>query len=163
MTKPKKYLIYADGACTHNGRTNAKACGSFAVYDVTHLGFDDDVHDVLVFEQPLHHESMFDVIATGRATNNMAEAQALHTALAWACQCGLLSPGNEVHVCMDSQLVLNQFTGMYKTKNVNLRSVYTRTYDMLRKQSEKVGCDVEGLIHFHWISGEVMKASVIAH
>lgn len=34
---------------------------------------------------------------------------------------------------------------------------------MLDKHSKSIGVNTEKLIAFHWISGDVMKASVIAH
>jgi ribonuclease HI len=161
------YLIYADGACQGNGNSDAEAQGSFAVYRLADgpVVVNDELHERLASARPLHHDARFAVLpaGNGRGTNNMAEATALYTALAWACDNNLLEPGNEVHVCMDSQLILSQFMGVYRTREQHLRQVYTRTYDMLARQSAKVGCDVEKLIHLHWITGKVMKASVIAH
>lgn len=162
---PKTYLIYADGACSANGKAYARASGSFAVYVVDTYEEGKDYHYKLSRTQPLYHEARFDVpVIGGRPTNNMAEAQTLYSALIWACENGLLNnPGNVVHLCMDSLLVLNQFTGLYACKNSQLRDVYIKIYDLLRNKTEEVGYDVEKLIHVHWISGDTMKASVICH
>ncbi|MBR4608758.1 MAG: hypothetical protein IKO41_21440 [Lachnospiraceae bacterium] len=159
-----KYLIYADGACPRNGRRGARTQGSFAVYILKDSEvYSNALHERLAGVPPLHHESRFDIVPAGQVTNNMAEAQALCTAIVWACSNGLFGCDNEIHICMDSKLILSQFLGVYKTKESHLMAVYRKIYDILGQQSKKLGCNVEKLVHLHWISGEVMKASVIAH
>lgn len=161
-----EYLVYVDGFCKGNGKRDAKAGGSFAVYK---LGQDDRIgaglHARLATRMPLYHDREFIVVVPDRdhATNNFAEAASLRTAIAWLITSGLLVHGNTIHICMDSQLVLNQVTGMYKTNKLHLRKIYMSIYDMLEKHSRSIGENAEKLISFHWISGDIMKASGIAH
>ena len=147
-----KYVIYADGACSGNGKLEACAEGSFAVYEL-----DGELnHEKLRTQKPLHHESRFAIVCDVKPTNNFAEATALKTALLWANRNGIFADGNEIHICMDSQLILNQFMGFYATKNVRLRKVYQEIYSMLTSEMERQ-------IHLHWIRGEIMKTSIIGH
>lgn len=160
------YLVYVDGLCKRNGSSDAEAGGSFAVYRLEKgEKVDDSLHARLVRRMPLYHDSEFAVVVSEQeqATNNYAEAVSLQTAIAWLISGGLLVQGNTIHICMDSQLVLNQIVGMYKTKKIHLKKIYMSIYDMLDKHSKAIGTNAEKLIAFHWISGDVMKASVIAH
>lgn len=160
------YLVYVDGLCKRNGSSDAEAGGSFAVYRLEKgEKVDDSLHARLARRMPLYHDSEFAVVVSGQeqATNNYAEAVSLQTAIAWLISSGLLVHGNTIHICMDSQLVLNQIVGMYKTKKIHLKKIYMSIYDMLDKHSKVIGTNAEKLIAFHWISGDVMKASVIAH
>lgn len=160
------YLVYVDGLCKRNGSSDAEAGGSFAVYRLEKgEKVDDSLHVRLARRMPLYHNSKFAVVVSEQeqATNNYAEAVSLQTAIAWLISGGLLVQGNTIHICMDSQLVLNQIVGMYKTKKIHLKKIYMSIYDMLDKHSKAIGTNAEKLIAFHWISGDVMKASVIAH
>lgn len=168
------YLVYVDGLCKRNGSSDAEARGSFAVYrlekgekvdDSLHDSLHNSLHARLARRMPLYHDSEFAVVVSEQeqATNNYAEAVSLQTAIAWLISSGLLVQGNTIHICMDSQLVLNQIVGMYKTKKIHLKKIYMSIYDMLDKHSKAIGTNAEKLIAFHWISGDVMKASVIAH
>lgn len=168
------YLVYVDGLCKRNGSSDAEAGGSFAVYrlekgekvdDSLHDSLHNSLHARLARRMPLYHDSEFAVVVSEQeqATNNYAEAVSLQTAIAWLISGGLLVQGNTIHICMDSQLVLNQIVGMYKTKKIHLKKIYMSIYDMLDKHSKAIGTNAEKLIAFHWISGDVMKASVIAH
>ena len=160
------YLVYVDGLCKRNGSSDAEAGGSFAVYRLEKgEKVDDSLHVRLARRMPLYHDSEFAVVVSEKeqATNNYAEAVSLQTAIAWLISGGLLVQGNTIHICMDSQLVLNQIVGMYKTKKIHLKKIYMSIYDMLDKHSKAIGTNAEKLIAFHWISGDVMKASVIAH
>ncbi|NME52586.1 hypothetical protein [Desulfovibrio piger] len=160
------YLVYVDGLCKRNGSSDAEAGGSLAVYRLEKgEKVDDSLHVRLARRMPLYHDSEFAVVVSEQeqATNNYAEAVSLQTAIAWLISGGLLVQGNTIHICMDSQLVLNQIVGMYKTKKIHLKKIYMSIYDMLDKHSKAIGTNAEKLIAFHWISGDVMKASVIAH
>ena len=160
------YLVYVDGLCKRNGSSDAEAGGSFAVYRLEKgEKVDDSLHVRLARRMPLYHDSEFAVVVSEQeqATNNYAEAVSLQTAIAWLISGGLLVQGNTIYICMDSQLVLNQIVGMYKTKKIHLKKIYMSIYDMLDKHSKAIGTNAEKLIAFHWISGDVMKASVIAH
>lgn len=80
------YLVYIDGFCKGNGRRDAEAGGSFAVYK---LGHDDKIgdklHARLAMRTPLYHDREFTVVVPDRdhATNNFAEATSLRTAISW--------------------------------------------------------------------------------
>ena len=131
-----QYLVYVDGFCKGNGRSDAVAGGSFAVYKLD--GGDtvnSTIHEKLCGVTPLYHDKEFAVVVADKehATNNYAEATALRTAIAWLITGGVLIPGNKIH------------------------------YAMLEKHGESIGMNAEKLISFHWISGDIMKASVIAH
>ena len=161
-----QYLVYVDGFCKGNGRSDAVAGGSFAVYKLD--GGDtvnSTIHEKLCGVTPLYHDKEFAVVVADKehATNNYAEATALRTAIVWLITGGVLIPGNKIHICMDSQLVLNQIAGLYKTRSSHLRKIYQSIYAMLEKHGESIGMNAEKLISFHWISGDIMKASVIAH
>lgn len=158
------YLIYVDGLCKHNGFACAEAAGSFAVYvSKIKLEVNNKLHEILAHKKPIFHASRFTVVSKGRNTNNIAEAQSLHTALVWAFTNGLFKEGNEVHLCMDSKLVLNQFIGLYRTKNKFLQAIYQQIYELFKENSKKFGINTEQMLKIHWISGDIMKASVIGH
>ena len=155
-------LIYADGACPGNGGANAKMQGSFAAYIV---GEEEIDHEALIKEKPLCHFPYlsFPTPPGTRSTNNFAEACTLRQALAWALKEGLFAEGNHITVCMDSELVICQFSGLYRTRNPALREVYASIYKMFKAYQDKNGVDPEKLFTLTWISGEVMKQSVIGH
>lgn len=159
------YLLYADGACPGNGRNPEQSTGSFAVYEIGDARPSTELHEKLRRQEPLHHDCRFSIADydTGRHTNNKAEAKALACGIAWCCENGILRQGNTLHVCMDSQLVLNQFSGLYRTKNQQLAKIYHSIYNMLKRHGKLMSTDVSKLIHLHWIPGTTMKASVIAH
>lgn len=161
-----QYIVYVDGFCKGNGRSDAKAGGSFAVYKLEDGDMiNDALHQKLRGIPPLYHDREFSVVVMEKehATNNYAEATALRTAISWLISGGLLIPGNRIHICMDSQLVLNQVSGLYKTRSDHLRKIYQSIYALLGQHEKKIGMNAEKLISFHWISGDIMKASVIAH
>lgn len=157
------YLVYADGACENNGRTDACIEGSFAVYEFEEEQVID--HSSLFGKPPLYHAQRHRLVPfEGKVpTNNMAEALTLHMALSWACENNVLRPDNLVHIFMDSELVLRQFTGSYVTRNATLFRIYRKIYDMLADYSRKIGDNVEKFIRLDWVSGEIMKKSVIGH
>ena len=156
------YLLYCDGACSKNGTTEAKAEYSFAAYDMNGLEYKKGLHNKLKECKPLKHIQRAAVV-TDYGTNNLAEATALFSAIAWVIEMGFLTAENNIHICMDSKLILSQFLGIYGVKNKRLKDIYQNTYALLQRESKRQNIDVEKLIHLHWISGEVMKESVIGH
>ena len=161
------YLVYCDGACSNNGNAlDAVASGSFAAYMLGESAkYSDDIHEKLMHEKPIIHKSRFSIslLGEGPATNNVAEATTLGVAISWLIENNLLVQENTVHVCMDSQLILTQMIGMAKVRNTRLRMIYQGIYANLARASEKVGYNVEPVIHFHWISGDLMKQTIIGH
>lgn len=158
-----QYVIYADGSCENNGRQDASMEGSFAAFELA----DEDtvVHEDLLGRVPIVHESRRRLLPFegGQPTNNMAEALSLHMAVAFACTRKLLAPGNRVLLFMDSELILKQFTGLYKTKNSLLRKIYRSIYDMLARHSQGIGDNALKYLKVDWVSGDIMKRSVIGH
>ena len=157
------FLMYADGLCPNNGRYGkANSQGSFAVYSLNHRGYSEDIHEDLRTEHPLCHEEKFQIVATN-PTNNIAEAKSLSTGIMWCLKTGILSKGNVLHICMDSRLVLEQFSGVSQTKNRYLLDVYKSLYQVLDHYRKDTGYDPEKSIALHWIPGTIMKESIIAH
>lgn len=157
-----RYIIYADGACSNNGRQNAKIEGSFAVYDLAGIEIN---HAKLIGKEPIYFASRMTLLVPkgGRPTNNLAEALTLHAAIAWLCANSILAKSNDVTICMDSQMVLYQMSGLYKTRNGPMREVYQRIHGLLAQQGKKAGCRMEDILHLDWIPGELMKSTVIGH
>lgn len=161
-----KLLIYSDGACTGNGTSRGTIGGSYAAYSV-----DPDMnwrgtraendHMLLAEEDPVEFRHRFDlpIGKTERPTNNLAEAKTLEVALAWVKWYIKNHPEyDEVEICMDSQLVMNQLQGIYATNNTALRRVHNRILKLL--DSLEAG----GVRHqFTWIPGTLMKKTIIAH
>lgn len=162
-----RYITYADGACSNNGRSDAKIEGSFAVYSVPgEQGkslFTD--HASLIGKDPMYFASRITLLVPkgGRPTNNLAEALTLHAAIAWLCGNDILAMPNDVTICMDSQMVLYQMSGLYKTRNGPMREVYQRIHGLLARQGKKSGCRMEEILHLDWIPGELMKSTIIGH
>jgi len=65
----------------------------------------------------------------GRATNNVAEYQALLHALRWATAHG----ATEIAVFSDSELVVRQIEGRYKVKHPDLRPLYEQARILLTR------------------------------
>jgi len=64
----------------------------------------------------------------GRATNNVAEYEALLRGLAQAAQLG----ATQVELFCDSELVVRQVNGQYKVKNPSLRLLYQQVIEQMR-------------------------------
>ncbi len=157
-----RYLIYADGACPGNGKADARMEGSFAVYKI---GAGEPDHAALALERPKWFFPRLSFLpAPGqRSTNNVAEACTLRQTMLWALKEGLFTEDNHLTICMDSQLVIYQFSGLYKTKSQQIREIYQSIYRAFKEHKEQTGIDPEKLFTLEWISGETMKASVIGH
>jgi len=68
----------------------------------------------------------------GQCTNNVAEYQALIAGLELARQCGC----RLLHICLDSELIVQQIQGVYKVKNEHLKPLFDKVNIHL-KQLEK--------------------------
>ena len=154
-----QYLIYADGSYH-----DKIADGSFAVYLISDDECIDLLHSTLKNEQPLHisrrirfaHDSK-------KTTNNFAEASILQAVIIWCCSNNVFEQDIVVHICMDSQLVLGQFVGLSKTNSKKLKNIYCSIYNLLATKSSQLNKKLDQLLKFHWVSGKVMKASIIGH
>jgi ribonuclease HI len=65
----------------------------------------------------------------GEATNNIAEYEALIWGLETALGLGITS----ITVLCDSELVVRQVNGVYKVKHPNMRPLFVRTLELLRR------------------------------
>jgi len=68
-------------------------------------------------------------VALGRATNNVAEYRALTTGLTRALELGVAS----IEVCMDSELVVRQMTGVYRVKHEGLKPLFAEAQALARR------------------------------
>ncbi len=65
----------------------------------------------------------------GRHTNNVAEYTALLRGLEMACELGV----GQLIIRADSELVVRQIQGRYRVKSPDLRPLYQRAIDLLRR------------------------------
>ena len=65
----------------------------------------------------------------GETTNNIAEYEALIWGLEAALDLGI----TDITVLCDSELVVRQVNGVYKVKHPNMRPLFVRTLDLLRR------------------------------
>lgn len=93
----------------------------------------------------------------GRATNNVAEYQAVIEALEWAISNSSLREISSkckyqisnINFFLDSKLVVNQLNGLFKIKNLNLRNLIIK----IRRLEEKI----DGKISYYFISRKKNK------
>lgn len=118
-------LIQFDGACSNNGRSNAKGSYGWVAFheDGTQAG---------------HGQGW---CSGERHSNNIAEYQALIKALEWLVQSGLRP--DKVIIEGDSKLVINCVMGRWKTNMIHLR--------LLRSEVRGLLADLECPCHFRWI------------
>jgi ribonuclease HI len=109
-----RVLIYCDGGS--RGNPGPAAIGA-VVYDVSGA---DRKRLVTISE------------CIGEATNNVAEYQALITALEAARR----FPSRAIAVRADSELVVRQLEGRYKVKNEGLRPLYQKARALLDRYEE---------------------------
>ncbi len=62
----------------------------------------------------------------GESTNNQAEYTALYTALRKASELGY----KNIHIFLDSELVVRQMLGIYKVKNNKLKELYNKIKEL---------------------------------
>jgi len=98
-------LVYTDGAS--RGNPGPAAIGAVI--------YDDGGREVHTVSQRI-----------GRATNNEAEYRAAIAGLEAALALG----AREVHLMMDSELVVRQLSGRYKVRNPALRRLFGRVRDL---------------------------------
>ncbi len=65
----------------------------------------------------------------GTCTNNVAEYQALISGLKSAAQLGC----RDLHIYLDSELIVRQILGVYKVKNANLKIFFNKVEALLKK------------------------------
>lgn len=74
----------------------------------------------------------------GNTTNNVAEYQAVLTALEWLFENKEKYEGYSITFILDSELVVRQLTGVYKIKNENLRELAGKIKLFERELSFKI-------------------------
>lgn len=102
-----KFKIYTDGGA--RGNPGPAAIG-FVVYDEAYK-------EVFKYGKYI-----------GIATNNIAEYTALHFAILKLKQLGC----TEVEIFMDSELIVKQMKGLYRTKDINLAKIKQTILDNLK-------------------------------
>lgn len=143
------YICLVDGACSNNGKYEAEASGSFAIYETSYEVPADRLWDYT----PIVHNKRFSIPLTGRqSTNNAAEAVALLTLIMELDRLGALGR-HEILVYSDSQLTINQFYGVYRINNQALKKIHGQIKNALKGRTIKLA----------WISGETMKSTIINH
>ena len=155
------YVLSVDGGCPKNGTHEADTMfGSFAIYKFKKPCIvNSDLHKLLQRREPMFFVSRALLVSTKRNTNNLAEARTLQFVITWLYSRKLFKPDNKFHIVMDSKLVLSQFVGVTQVKNVHLKKIYMTIYNLLGS----LDYDVDSTINLHWISGDLMKQSVIGH
>ena len=148
------WYCYVDGACSNNGRLNAEASGSYAIYKcgqgVT-MG-----HGFLARQTPFMHNSRFDLPLVGkRPTNNAAEAMSLLMLLQELSRQGAMHVDNKITVFMDSEITINHFYGIYCCKNGLLKQIHSTIRNVMKP------CAADFALT--WISGVDMKQTIIGH
>jgi ribonuclease HI len=101
MTTYNKLNIFCDGACRGNP---GPAAAAFIIYDQHH--------------SLLHQQGLF----LGVATNNQAEYHAVFESLKYLCTVHCVPC--TINFYLDSELVVNQLTGLYKIKDEKLKIKY---------------------------------------
>ena len=127
-----KYTAYVDGGCPENGRPQAVLMfGSYIIYNSN--------------EEVVEKNLEFDVHHPKKCTNNIAEAKSLE-ALLIRVKNKKLWP---IDVFMDSKLIVNQFNGLHRMKDIYIRGILTKLPNVK-------------IMTLSWISGDRMK-EVLGH
>jgi ribonuclease HI len=173
----KKFAAYVDGGCPNNGKKAKTMYGSYVVYDITDMEThpsDPEIHSELLNAAPVFENLKFDLMArmygdnhagyaVKKVTNNTAEAMSLLLLLTDLNAKQMLVPNTEIHIFMDSDLIMHQVTGIYKIKQQHLKNIHNNIRKILQQAHTRYGERVSELINFIKISGDTMKASRIAH
>ena len=119
MFEKKKLTIYSDGGARGNP---GPAATGFVVYQDGQL--------MAKFGR-----------AIGRATNNVAEYQAVIEALNWLAQ-NLKGKTFLAHHHIDSQLIVNQINGLYRIKDARLRALIFKVKELEQKLRQKFNLEI---------------------
>jgi ribonuclease HI len=173
-----QYCAYVDGGCPSNGKNANMMFGSFIIYDLKDCSLninDQNFHAALTFEQePIIKKLRFNLTvsqcipkeveyAAKKITNNTAETLSFLCLLIELKNNLILHKDNFVTVFMDSELVIKQVTGLYGVKQPHLKRIHQYISKLISEIKMQFKCDITDLMHLQWISGEVMKQTVIGH
>lgn len=149
-----EYTCYVDGGCTNNGKCNASAYGSYKI-------FKNDNKEDLVHEDCLF--GLGGLGRVGRATNNMAEGVSINKLLTYLLSSDLVSEEDiKIVINSDSELLINQIKGIYKTKKANMKQIAKDRQQILEKIKKCTGKDPWRLFSFNKISRNRIVA-VLGH
>jgi ribonuclease HI len=87
-----------------------------------------------------------EAVYLGKATNNIAEYQAVILALKWLTSKASMKDkvfpsigrASNIKFILDSELVVNQLNGLYKVKNENLRNLFYTIKTLEKKLNTKI-------------------------
>jgi len=74
----------------------------------------------------------------GKTTNNVAEYQAVISALKWLTENKKIAGGADIIFLLDSELITKQLMGIYKTKNPTLKKLFTSAKLLEQGLSNKI-------------------------
>jgi len=119
MSEKKKLIIYSDGGARGNP---GPAATGIVVYQDGQL--------MAKFGK-----------AIGRATNNVAEYQAVIEALNWLTQ-NMKGKAFLANHYIDSQLIVNQLNGLYKIKDTKLRALILKVKGLEQELRKKFDLEI---------------------
>ena len=178
VTPITKVVAYSDGWVTNNGQIHAEAGGSTAAYNIstlTNIFKDTQVDHALVAQTSLlfheqhtydlHHHKVREVLPA-KHTNNTAEALSLYLLILELKELNLIKPGIDILILLDSELILNQVLGLYRTNQQPLKVIYKQLFQLLDKvaQTYRIGRrEIFQILSFLHIPGTEMKKTIINH
>jgi ribonuclease HI len=108
--EPVDIEIWTDGACTNNGKENAKAAWAFVSGDVEKAGK-----------------------VTGKQTNNRAEAEAIYEALLWAAE----KKYKRIKIYTDSQITIYNMRKPIEKILINT-DIFEKMFTLIEKHTLKI-------------------------
>jgi len=123
-SQPQQQTIFS--SCSHSSRTDAD-CTLYT--DGASRGNPGEAGAGAVLVDPDGSERGNRSLYLGQCTNNVAEYQALIAGLELARECGC----KELHICLDSELIVRQIQGKYKVKNEYLKPLFEKVNCYLKK------------------------------
>ncbi len=170
-------VAYSDGYCKGNGKNVSKAGGSYAAYFVEQgpIMYGSSVDHATIAEKgellfhvthEFPHKQLDCTLSIIPYTNNLAEAVTCNLLLQELNAFNYLTPKNNICICLDSELILNQILGIYKCNMPSLKKVYKNIDAVLSLAQKKCRCTRTELFRnllFTWIPGDEMKKTIIQH
>lgn len=141
----EEYICYVDGGCFNNAAHNARAYGSYKIFD--------KANNIVAEEERFRLVWPSSTGVPGRSTNNMAEAMAINRALIAVEKSGILQkPDTVVLVRSDSELTIRQIKGIYKIKSKQLLHISKERAHILNRIKRKTGRDPWHCIKFNKVA-----------
>ena len=116
-------LVYTDGGCYNNDKIDPIGYGSYKCYNIESFEYVPD-HGYMAQCTPIFESMRFAMFTEYMTTNNLSEYIALLTTANMIKREGLVSNGNRVMINMDSALIINQFYGLFRCKDIALLEVH---------------------------------------